>query len=134
SAASSWWPGCCSSSSGSLQAWLAFRRPARYRGAARRVPGGSFRIDRRSLHVPSPVVERRMPNYSYRPVDSPGYRQRSSLYQKPRRRSPRPFIALGLVLVILVTGGIAVGRTVGFLRQVVNFGNPLSEAQRSVAP
>jgi LCP family protein required for cell wall assembly len=75
-----------------------------------------------------------MPNYSYRPVDSPGYRQRSSLYQKPRRRSPRPFIALGLVLVILVTGGIAVGRTVGFLRQVVNFGNPLSEAQRSVAP
>jgi LCP family protein required for cell wall assembly len=76
-----------------------------------------------------------MPNYSYRPVDSPGYRQRSSLYQKkPRRRSPRPFIALGLVLVILVAGSIAVGRTFTFLRQAVNFSNPLSEAQRSVAP
>src|SRR2546427_13194216 len=76
-----------------------------------------------------------MPNYSYRPVDSPGYRQRSSLYQKkPRRRSPRPFIALGLVLVILVAGGIVVGRTFTFLRQAVNFTNPLSEAARSVDP
>jgi LCP family protein required for cell wall assembly len=75
-----------------------------------------------------------MPNYSYRPVDSPGYRQRSSLYQKPRRRSPRPFIALGLILVILVAGAFAVGRTFTFLSQALNFGNPLSEAQRSVAP
>ena len=76
-----------------------------------------------------------MPNYSYRPVDSPGYRQRASLYQrKPPRRSPRPFIALGLVLVILVAGGFAVGKTFNFLSQVANFSNPLSEAQRSVAP
>src|SRR5438445_749585 len=76
-----------------------------------------------------------MPNYSYRPVDSPGYRQRSSLYQRPRRRrSPGPFIAVGLVIVILVTGGLAVGRTFSFLRQAVNLSNPLAEAQRSVDP
>ena len=70
-----------------------------------------------------------MPNYSYRPVDSPGYRQRSSLYQKPRRRSPRPFIALGLILVILAAGGYAVGRTFTFLSQALNFGNPLQPSQ-----
>jgi LCP family protein required for cell wall assembly len=75
-----------------------------------------------------------MPNYSYRPVDSPGYRQRSSLYPKRRRRSPRPFIALALVLVILVTGGLAVGRTLSFLRQAVNLSNPLGETLRSVDP
>jgi LCP family protein required for cell wall assembly len=76
-----------------------------------------------------------MPTYSYRPPDPSRYRQRSPLYpQRPRRRGPRVLIALGLVLVILVAGGIAVGRTVSFLGQTANLSNPFSEFGRSVDP
>jgi LCP family protein required for cell wall assembly len=77
-----------------------------------------------------------MPSYSYRPVESPGYRQRSSLYQKPprRRRSRGPLIAVALILIILVAGGLAVGRTINFLRQSFNLGNPFTAAQQAVDP
>src|SRR5919109_1092392 len=76
-----------------------------------------------------------MPSYSYRPVESPGYRQRSSLYQKPRRRRFKgPFIAVALVLIIIIAGGLALGRTVNFLRETFNLGNPFSAAQQALDP
>jgi anionic cell wall polymer biosynthesis LytR-Cps2A-Psr (LCP) family protein len=43
-------------------------------------------------------------------------------------------VALVLVLVVLVSGGLAVGRTWSFLQQAANLGNPLEELQRSVDP
>jgi LCP family protein required for cell wall assembly len=70
----------------------------------------------------------------FRSVDPPRFRQRASLYQPKRRWSLRPLIALGLVVVLLVAGGLAAGRTIAFLRQAVNLTNPLAEAERSVAP
>src|SRR2546426_895275 len=76
-----------------------------------------------------------MPTYSYRPPDPSHYRQRQSLQpQRPRRGKARVLIALGLVLVLLVVGGIAVGRTVSFLGQTANLRTPFSEFGRSVAP
>jgi LCP family protein required for cell wall assembly len=69
------------------------------------------------------------------PVDSYRYKPRSSLPPQRRRRRPwAPLLALVLVLVVLVSGGIAVGRTWSFLQQAANLSNPLEELQRSVDP
>ena len=69
------------------------------------------------------------------PVDSYRYKPRSSLPPQRRRRRPwAPLVALVLVLVVLVSGGLAVGRTWSFLQQAANLGNPLEELQRSIDP
>lgn len=68
-------------------------------------------------------------------METPRIRARASLYRRNRRRPPlRPLLALGLVAILLVSGGLAVTRVMGFLQTTVNLSNPLAEAGRSVDP
>src|SRR5690349_12108314 len=64
------------------------------------------------------------------PPGSPPLRVRGSLASRRPRRGPRVLVTV-LVLVCLGAGAIAAGRVIGGLGQ---FGNPLTEASRSVDP